>query len=108
MEAINMAKAREALEFIKLTSDDYEKYGTTKAGALDVIYEKACSALAEPARNCDVGTIEEQKRRFNKFCDSNADPFDIDNWQCGRQCPVYGKCKCEFDWLQMPYGEDAK
>lgn len=47
------SKLREALEFIKLASDDYEKYGNTKAGALDMIHEKACAALAAPPRNCD-------------------------------------------------------
>ena len=54
MEANDIAAMREALEFIKLSSYDYEKYGNTKAGALDVIYEKACTALAAPPRNCDV------------------------------------------------------
>ena len=53
MEANNMAAMRKTLEFIKLASDDYETYGNTKAGALDVIYEKACAALASPPRNCD-------------------------------------------------------
>ena len=58
---LNMAKAREALEFIKRASDDYEKYGTTKAGALDVIYEKACDALAAKPRVCDVYSAEDLK-----------------------------------------------
>ena len=61
--ADNIMPLREALEFIKLASEDYEKYGTTKAGALDVIYEKACTALANPAHNCNVETVNVRKSR---------------------------------------------
>lgn len=53
MESNVVQKMREALEFIKLVSADYEKYGNTKAGALDIIYEKSCAALSAPQRNCD-------------------------------------------------------
>lgn len=55
----DVAAMRKALEFIKHASDDYEQYANTLGGALDVIYEKACAALAEPARNCDVYTHDE-------------------------------------------------
>ena len=56
MEANNVKAMREALEFIKLASDDYETYGNTKAGALDVIYEKACAALSAPAEERECST----------------------------------------------------
>ena len=101
-----VATLREALEFIKLASDDYEKYGTTKAGALDVIYEKACAALSAPVRNCDVGTPEEQIKRWEKFCFDNMGD-DMNESRCSK-CPI-GKSKtsCKFDWMQMPYTEKA-
>ena len=98
------AKLREALEFIKLASDDYETYGNTKAGALDVIYEKACAALAEPPRNCDVGRAEEQYKRFMNMCNSK------DVRQCA-ECSMRGftlgcsRDRCFANWAQMPYEE---
>ena len=88
----NTAKLREALEFIKLASDDYEKYGTTKAGALDVIYEKACDALAAPARNCDLPGVDVDKaydafyayvKRVNPSCTLSSPlytAFDAIKW----------------------------
>ena len=105
MEANNAAALREALEELVANIEM-----RSSAFGLNVMVDTktfidAKSALAKPLRNCDVGTIEEQKKRFSEFCASNADPFEIDKWKCGRQCPLYGKCKCEFDWLQMPYKE---
>ena len=73
----NNAKLREALEFIKLANDDYKKYGTTKAGALDAIYEKACAALAAPPRNCDAipadKLVDEFCNRFMESCEGVDD-----------------------------------
>lgn len=104
MEGNNKAM-REALEFIKLASDDYEKYGTTKAGALDVIYEKACAALAAPARNCDIGTADEQTERVVSFCDKNG---RIDGVPRCEVCPLLNARDCSLVWAQMPYKEGGK
>ena len=30
--------------------------------------DMANAALSDPPRNCDVGTAEEQTRRWNRFC----------------------------------------
>lgn len=63
--------------------------------------KQARAALAEPLRNCDVGTAEEQAERFKAFC--NSYPL-----MCGG-CPlkdvgsVYGDCV--IHWAQMPYEE---
>jgi hypothetical protein len=98
---VNAAKLREALEFIKLASDDYEKYGNTKVGALDVIYEKACAALAAPPRNCDVGTAAEQVERWHAFCAKYDDDCT--------GCPCDGDARFHVDcfaiWAQMPNEE---
>ena len=68
----------------------------------------AKAALALPRRNCDVGTAEEQSRRFMKYCDnfgrrSNGEP------KC-HDCPLLRRAikeggNCEFMWGQMPYEE---
>ena len=58
--------------------------------------KKCFAALSAPPRNCDVGTEEEQFKRFNKFC------FPI---KC-RECKLYTEEElydCIFRWAQMPY-----
>lgn len=62
-------------------------------------------ALAAPARNCDVGTAEEQSKRFKKYCALNKD-FE---WGC-EKCPIfpYKIIKCEFIWSQLPYESEVK
>lgn len=63
--------------------------------------DKADEALAEPLRNCDIGTVVEQKERFDKYCASR---------KC-YECPVYfqnqksADCYCGLWWAQMPYDD---
>ena len=64
------------------------------ANALD----KAKAALADPIRNCDVGTAEEQLKRFNKFC------FPIKCSECQLHTDEDSH-DCIFRWAQMPYEE---
>ena len=57
----------------------------------DVI-AKARAALAEPVRNCEVGTAEEQEKRYAMFVKKH--------WTLG---------KTALQWAQMPYKKkDAK
>ena len=55
--------------------------------------------LAEPIRNCDIGTVEEQAERFDEFCYNHRSREK----GCG-DCPLLGggPC-CELAWTQMPY-----
>lgn len=57
------------------------------------------SVLTEPLRNCDVGTAEEQVKRFKEFCNEGYK-------NCG-SCPLYtsGTIEeyCELRWSQLPY-----
>ena len=66
----------------------------------------AFAALAAPARNCDVGTAEEQLARWENFCHRNwnsgyasrgLDPCD----DC--ELVEYGNCRCQLAWAQMPF-----
>lgn len=59
----------------------------------------AKAALAEPARNCDVGTAEEQAERFKQFCNDHQEPWH----GCANYCPVLMSEKCALAWAQMPY-----
>ena len=63
------------------------------------LYDMMTKALSEPERNCDVGTPEEQAKRFALHCDKHP--------RC-KGCPCCGVIpfnKCEFVWAQMPYEE---
>jgi len=91
-------KLRETLVRIKSIADDYEQC-VTKAGALDTIYDLACTALAEPVRNCDVGTADEQSERCDKFCYMH---------NCKSDCPLSKADSCELAWAQMPYKEGGE
>lgn len=61
--------------------------------------------LAIPLRQCDVGTPEEQKERFDAFC--NAQPRKRYGCDCNLQKNRQGLCEglCEFAWAQTPYEE---
>ena len=69
-------------------------------GYLYQIEEWAKAAISAPARNCDVGTTEEQHARFCSFCNK----FD----ECNK-CPLCSgsllTSKCYSRWAQMPYEE---
>lgn len=52
-------------------------------------------ALAEPPRQCDVGTPDEQERRFCVFCLSQGE-------DCTK-CQIHGEGECRMVWAQMPY-----
>ena len=111
------------LEFGKLYYSD--KYGTAahlcacgcgnkvvtpcKSGFWSI--DTGVSALSAPPRNCDVGTAEEQERRWHANCG-----IGIPN--C-KHCNVYEQARksglvddknmirfdCRFIWAQMPYKE---
>ena len=103
----NAAAMREALMKAKLYFD-HRGEGTNldDAGmAIDAIIS-IDAALAAPARNCDVGTAEEQAERHERFCAAHykADAVDA---QCFG-CPASDKKEtaCEFVWGQLPFAPE--
>ena len=64
----------------------------------------AKAALAAPARNCDVGTVEEQSERIYAYCKAHRD----DDAEC-LYCPLFGRTGgyCELVWAQMPYEKEG-
>lgn len=61
------------------------------------LLEDVKSALAEPRRNCDVGSVREQDLRFDDFCNSH---------QCDK-CPMKKiLATCSLGWANMPYEEE--
>lgn len=97
-------KMREALlaldAWVKVVKDNPKD--KTAIECAEFVEVTAKTALAEPLRNCDVGTAEEQEKRFELFCYQDY---------CNEKCPLYGKpkiggeCGCAIEWAQMPYEE---
>lgn len=61
---------------------------------------KMDAALALPPRQCDMGTAEEQDRRFKKFCNKHCRGSNV-RYPC-LTCPLPVD-KCQLAWAQMPY-----
>ena len=101
----NAARMREALE----KADAVLSLISKSAWFIDASFSvtkaviEACNeiedALAEPPRNCDVGTPEEQVERFQWFCDTR--PCDC----CTLKNKVNETLDCAIHWAQMPYEE---
>ena len=62
----------------------------------------ARAALSAPPRQCDVGTAEDQFKRYLNFCRRHE-------YSCGcARCPanktrIRGTSNCDIAWAQMPY-----
>ena len=101
----NMTKCREALVKVNGALDNIMDYDVD--GVLRRCVSIIKKALAEPRRNCEVGTPDEQYARWRRFCDSQK--------CCNNQCPVYrladvcgSKTRCVLIWAQMPYEEGGE
>lgn len=102
MEANDMREMREALVKIR----DMIMGGGFDGRSPAYIVNICDSALAAPPRQCDVGTAEEQAKRFNDFCSTHI---------CNK-CVVHDKMahsfndgilerafSCRLVFSQMPY-----
>ena len=92
----NAAAMREALVKIHdLTNALDENCGVDPVEIRDI----ARNALTKPPRNCDVGTAEEQERRFRKYCETE----ECNRYRCGHGCKAVCIDRCAVTWSQMPY-----
>lgn len=69
---------------------------------------KLQKALDAPPRNCDVGTAEEQAKRFEDFCLKHIGCAEETGGRHCVGCPLEKVSmkttqKCELYWAQMPY-----
>lgn len=90
------AKLREALKTVKRYFDGYT------VNILE-LRRKVDAALAAPPRNCEVGTAEEQARRFNDYCHKQGNSCSV-----GRSkgaCLMFKghKVDCAIVWSRSPY-----
>ena len=106
MEANNMAAMREALNKIYFNAQyicDYKDEPAIVCYQANLIKQAVNAALSKPPRNCDVGTAEEQSRRFDNVCS-----FRFTGNCAGCQNPLddsaaNGVGDCALFWAQMPY-----
>ncbi len=122
METNDINEMRKALElFIQLADDGViqpRSVGEADEHCFCVLEKMARTALAKPARNCDVRTSEDQGERFKNFC-RNHQFISVDSedgfppmYICSNEsCPLHGyyiahgEDNCELAWGQMPYEE---
>ena len=90
----------ELIEQLKAMPEKME--GRNSEGEFVVINtNKLADSLKKSLRNCDVGTAEEQARRYEELCDSHTCGSI-----CSRSgCPLYAYDCSPFAWAQMPYEE---
>lgn len=94
---MNNAAMREALKAIDRVVWDKKRHTKEEVEA----HRLATEAMSVPARNCDVGTAEEQAERMRLYCNSHGE----DESGCFRceKCPFLTDERCELAWAQMPY-----
>lgn len=69
----------------------------------------AKAALAEPLRNCDVGTAEEQIARFVAECLAIRKRNTVEPCAgCPCSCGGEGTEDCQLYWAQMPFAANDK
>lgn len=117
-EAVNVRKFRKIAKNIRRLVDHIRKEKSLSENlareAFDQIDDLAIEALIAPPRNCDVGTAEEQWKRFDEFCKDweESGPYG----GCSDGCPCmaikskesdgcFGQSGCFSIWAQMPYDE---
>ena len=91
----NAATMREALKKVRRVLHCAIVADILKGDDVNSAFNEVTAALSAPPRNCDVGTAEEQYRRFLKFC----------HGEICEKCPVHDARSCTLAWAQMPYGE---
>lgn len=94
---------REALVYAKAILTSWRRDAPLRAWVeYDEAISRARAALALPRRQCDVGTAEEQFKRWQAFCAK----YDEDCMGCpcdGDTCASLTSCFSK--WAQMPYEE---
>ena len=90
----NAAAMREALVLCSRIIGANGIRGNVFLDDIQEAHKAITDALAAPPRQCDVGTAEEQVKRYDKFCDIH---------DCRSDCPLFKADSCELEWAQMPY-----
>ena len=106
-------KAREALSEILDLIDKWRTDGVMEHWQYSQLFDVADNALAEPLKNSEVGTAEEQVERFDDFCLKHIGCVEETGGRHCVGCPLDKASmkttqKCELYWAQMPYESEVK
>ena len=110
----NAAATREALVAVKKSIDGIGASSldcdpTILMSSLTLICGRLSSrierALSAPLRNFDVGTAEEQVKRFEEFCEDSQ--VDEDYTPMCARCTLRREKHCELAWARMPYESEV-
>lgn len=103
MEANNMKAMREAL--IRARNAMVAVVESVGGEENKEVLKAIDAALAKPPRQCDVGSVKEQKERFKEFCKKGKlGRIDLGAY-CAYDCPCRNSYDCKLEWAQMPYRE---
>ena len=119
MEASNMKAMREALKLASYFLHEHHMGAVrTRDGRAICCWDVAKvvdAALSAPPRNCDVGTAEEQYKRYCDFT-RRCYPCAHEGYsRCAEYCPIHrkftqeghGEWLCQLEWAQVPYESEA-
>lgn len=97
-------KVRDALETIRTMAHVLvtSVFGEKSYQLLDKIERIAKAALAEPRLNSEVGTADEQFKRYEAYCKEHAGENFLKDAQCAT-CPLRNEHACYFAWALLPY-----
>ena len=114
MEASNLQELKDAAtELMRFTcnsceqrfceEDAEEEDGQRVPSLCGPIIRMRNALSANPIRNCDVGTAEEQGERQKAYCRKHFTPDKLGG-NC-RKCPLKNRrgWSCQLAWAQMPY-----
>lgn len=104
----NAAAMREALITCRNIAAWIRSGNASVEAGVERIQTEIDKALSAPARNCDVGTAEEQAERFEKHCQSFLNREGIKACVGCPCCGVVMYGKCELACAQMPYESEVE
>ncbi len=106
------AAMREALELVNKIYDLLSKPCIVIEEVRQVCQKARAVLIAPPLRNCDVGTAEEQEKRFETFCSLYHLPKGKGCYSCPaiptRSPRAFNRNVCRINWNQMPYEEGER
>ena len=94
------SEMREALVAVKELFDG----GIMFQNAIRKVHRQVNDALSSPRLNCEVGTVEEQVKRFKERCRTQSCHRVV----CGNDAKVFYLAECAIRWSQMPYESEVE
>ena len=99
---VNQQKMREALMQVSLSCSACPRHnckGCTRPFAS--FMPAVRKALSAPARQCDIGTDEEQVERYCRHCQTHC--ISCEHRHACNVCGERYRLRCFARWAQMPY-----